>query len=57
MNGFLKHLKDVHGVAKSVKAKFTLVGKKQDIDLIRSREYMRSQEVTYWELVNGAFWM
>ena len=57
MNGFLKHLKDVHGVAKAVKAKFTLVGTKQDLDLIRSREYMRSQEVTYWELVNGAFWM
>merc|ERR1739838_131594 len=55
--GFLKHLKDVQGVAKAVKAKFTLVGTKPDLDLIRSREYMKNQEVTYWELVDGAFWM
>ena len=57
VTGFLKHFKDVQGVAKPVKAKFTLVGTKSDLELIKSREYMKSQEVTYWELVDGAFWM
>ena len=44
-------------VAKAGIAKFTFVGTKADLDLIRGREYMKNQNVSYWELVDGAFWM
>merc|ERR1719483_289954 len=57
VSGFLEHMKDVQGVAKAVKAKFTLVGTKSDLDVIKSRDYLKNQDVTYWNLVDGAFWM
>ena len=42
-------------VAKAGIAKFILVGTKADLDLIRGREYMNNQNVSYWELVMGLF--
>ena len=54
---FIQHVQDVKEVAKAAITKFTFVGTKADLDLIRGREYMKNQNISYWELVDGAFWM
>jgi len=53
---FIQHVNDVRDVAKKVVTKFTFVGIKSDLDMIRGREYMKDKDVSYWELVDGAFW-
>ena len=53
---FIQHVNDVRDVAKKAVTKFTFVGIKSDLDMIRGREYMKDKDASYWELVDGAFW-